>query len=878
MTFIYETYNTVSQSGFIDFRENIPSYITQNLKYPLRPYQEEAIGRYLYYKTDKNRAVPEQILYNMATGSGKTLLMAAVILEKYKQGERNFIFFVNNDNILTKTRDNFLENSSGKYLFTEKIVIDNQNVNIREVTDFSDSRDDSINIVFTTIQKLHLDLNTPRENRLSYEQFKDISVVMLADEAHHLNAGLSKSEKDDNTSWTNTIETIQKTAQKSSIFEFTATIDLSNPTLAQKYEKSLLFKYDLKEFRLDKYSKDVLFHLVDGSVNNRMLQAILISQFRKKIALKNGINLKPLVMFKSQKISESEGNLHSFLELLNRLTVEDIQNQRTLVSETEEQNNILKKALEYFESAGISDTDLISELQEDFRQERLLLVDGKNKNKNSLSLLNTLEQPENEIRAIFAVDMLNEGWDVLNLFDIVRLYDIRDGKTTKTGFVAGKTTNTEKQLIGRGARYYPFVIGNNVEEKYTRKFDENENNELRVIEQLHYHSANNPRYISELKQVLRESGIYDDQELEERQLKLKESFKKTRTYTDGVVWMNKRLSYQELAEGRQESLFDTSFIPKSFEVVLPSQGVHDIDAFDESLYISEPLASVSFKFGREIGNNIVRAAINRNKNFTFDNLQKAFLGLGSVSGFITMLSDIDVRVESQHKLVSDLTQADKLYITEQLLHHIEKDLISKEERFFGSDTFEKYQIKDLFEDNILRKYTIKKNSQAEFGLSQKNPAETNYYEDLDSFDWYAYDDNFGTDEEKLLVRLLKDLMSELEEKWTDIYLLRNEKAVRIYSFEKGKPFEPDFLMFANDKKTGNVSWQIFIEPKGSQFLDSENTFKNGKEGWKEEFLRQISERDEVRTLVDNDRYRIVGLPFFNEMVSKDEVKEKLRTL
>lgn len=878
MTFIYETYNTVSQSGFIDFRENIPSYITQNLKYPLRPYQEEAIGRYLYYKTDKNRAVPEQVLYNMATGSGKTLLMAAVILEKYKQGERNFIFFVNNDNILTKTRDNFLENSSGKYLFTDKIVIDNQNVNIREVTDFSDSRDDSINIVFATIQKLHLDLNTPRENRLSYEQFKDISVVMLADEAHHLNAGLSKSEKDDNTSWTNTIETIQQTAQKSSIFEFTATIDLSNPTLAQKYEKSLLFKYDLKEFRLDKYSKDVLFHLVDGSVKNRMLQAILISQFRKKIALKNGINLKPLVMFKSQKISESEGNLHSFLELLDHLTVEDIQNQRRLVSETEEQNNILKKALEYFETAGISDTDLISELQEDFRQERLLLVDGKNKNKNSLSLLNTLEQPENEIRAIFAVDMLNEGWDVLNLFDIVRLYDIRDGKTTKNGFVAGKTTNTEKQLIGRGARYYPFVIGNNVEEKYTRKFDENENNELRVIEQLHYHSANNPRYISELKQVLRESGIYDDQELEERQLKLKESFKKTRTYTDGVVWLNKRLSYQELAEGRQESLFDTSFIPKSFEVVLPSQGVHDIDAFDESLYVSEPLASVSFKFGKEIGNNIVRAAINRNKNFTFDNLQKAFLGLASVSGFINMLSDIDVRVESQHKLVSDLTPEDKLYITEQLLHHIEKDLISKEERFFGSDTFEKYQIKDLFEDNILRKYTIKKNSQAEFGLSQKNPAETNYYEDLDSFDWYAYDDNFGTDEEKLLVRLLKDLMSELEEKWTDIYLLRNEKAVRIYSFDKGKPFEPDFLMFANDKKTGNVSWQIFIEPKGSQFLDSENTFKNGKEGWKEEFLRQIFERDEAKTLIDDDRYRIVGLPFFNEEVSKNEVRERLREM
>lgn len=213
MPFIYETYDTVSRSGFKDFQADLPDYITKNLKHPLRPYQKEAIGRYLHYKTDTNRAIPEQVLYNMATGSGKTLLMAAVILEKYHQGERNFIFFVNNDNILTKTKDNFLESSSGKYLFANKIVMNGQIVSVREVADFSDSRDDSINIVFTTIQKLHQDLNTPRENRLSYEQFKDISVVMLADEAHHLNAGLSKSEKDDNNSWTSTIEAIQRTAK-----------------------------------------------------------------------------------------------------------------------------------------------------------------------------------------------------------------------------------------------------------------------------------------------------------------------------------------------------------------------------------------------------------------------------------------------------------------------------------------------------------------------------------------------------------------------------------------------------------------------------------------------------------------------------------------
>lgn len=880
MAFVYEIYKQASENGFIDFKASIPDYITQNLKFPLRPYQKEAVGRYLYYKRDeKNRKKPEQVLYNMATGSGKTLLMAAIILEKFKQGERNFIFFVNNDNILTKTRANFLPNEMGKYLFADKITIDNQVVGIREVTDFSDSQPDSINIVFTTIQKLHQDLNTPRENRLTYEQFEDLSLVLLADEAHHLNAGLGKKEKDENDSWTATIENIQSTARKSSLFEFTATIDLANPDIAKKYEKYLIFKYDLKEFRLDKYSKDVLFHLVDNELPTRMLQAIIISQYRKKIALKHGINLKPLVLFKSQKIAENKGNLEAFLDMLANLSVEQVQSQKNLTANSEEQKNILEKAFAFFEESGLSFQDLIEELQEDFRRERLLVIDGKNKTSNNLVELNTLELPSNEIRAIFAVDMLNEGWDVLNLFDIVRLYDIRDGKTTKNGFVAGNTTNAEKQLIGRGARYYPFVIDNQIEEKFTRKFDENENNELRVIEQLHYHSANNPRYISELKQVLRESGIFDDVNLEERELKLKESFKQTRTYTDGLVWMNKRLSYQEYVEQRQESLLDTSFIPSSFEVRLPTSSTRDFEAFSEDdVFATDSINTLNFEFGKEITSNIVRAAINRNKQYTFKNLQKAFFGLSGVSAFIEMLSKVNIIVESSLSQISELTADQKLYIAEQLLYSIEKDIVPTEERFYGSANFESVPVREVFEENILRKYTVNVNGNAEFGRSQKTKSETEIFENIDQLDWYAYDDNFGTSEEKYLVRAIRELMNDLQEKWSDIYLLRNEKAVKIYSFDEGRAFEPDFILLANDKKVGNTSWQIFIEPKGSQFLDSNNTFKNSKEGWKEKFLLQITERDDARTLLDDERYRIVGLPFFNNEMSREVVNSNLKDL
>ena len=715
MTFLYEVYNNASEGGFKDFKNEIPEYISSNLRHPLRPYQKEAIGRYLYYKNDeKNRVLPEQILYNMATGSGKTLLMAAIILEKYKQGERNFIFFVNNSNILTKTRDNFLGGiGSSKYLFTDKIVIDNQVVNIREVSDFSDSQKDSINIIFTTIQQLHGDLTEIKENNLSYEQFEDLSVVLLADEAHHLNAGLN--DKNEN-SWTNTIQNIQRSSEKSSLFEFTATIDLENKDIAKKYEKSLIYKYDLKAFRLDKYSKDVLFHLVDSDIETRMLQAIIISQLRKKIALKHGINLKPLVMFKSQKTGENKNNLTMFSEMLNSLNEENIIKQKQLINIQNGKNSILQKAFSYFEKENISNNDLIEELKEEFRAERLIIIDGKTKTSETLQKLNTLEKTENEVRAIFAVNMLDEGWDVLNLFDIVRLYDTRDGKTTKNGFKPGATTNSEKQLIGRGARYYPFVL-DSIDEKYTRKFDNNEANELRVIEQLHYHSANNPKYISELKQVLRESGIYDDVALVERELKLKESFKKTRTYTHGVVWMNKRLSYSEYVQRQQQSLLDMVYIQKSYEVILPTQSITDLEVFsDEDVINISPRERINFKFN-EISSNVVRHAINRNKNFTFNNLQKYFYGLASTEKFIEMLNDIDVTVESHYTDFKELTQDDKLYVIEEILKKIADGFIEVEDRYYGSDKFEPYPIKKMFSDKIIRKYTVNYAGDKETGIS-----------------------------------------------------------------------------------------------------------------------------------------------------------------
>ena len=74
--FLYERLDAASSMGFL--KREVPDNVAQNLnpKYELRPYQVEAFARFLYcYKNDfPNKAYP-LFLFNMATGSGKTLII-----------------------------------------------------------------------------------------------------------------------------------------------------------------------------------------------------------------------------------------------------------------------------------------------------------------------------------------------------------------------------------------------------------------------------------------------------------------------------------------------------------------------------------------------------------------------------------------------------------------------------------------------------------------------------------------------------------------------------------------------------------------------------------------------------------------------------------
>ena len=61
----------------------------------------------------------------------------------------------------------------------------------------------------------------------------------------------------------------------------------------------------------------------------------------------------------------------------------------------------------------------------------------------------------------------------------------------------------------------------------------------------------------------------------------------------------------------------------------------------------------------------------------------------------------------------------------------------------------------------------------------------------------------------------------MEEKYKNIYLLRNERHFAIYDFEQGRPFEPDFVLFLEEDNGVLTTYQEFIEPKGI-FLQKED--------------------------------------------------------
>ncbi len=845
--------NIISKQDFID--KTTPSFISINLnkKFIIRKYQKEAISRFKYYLNSyQGKKTPIHLLFHMATGSGKTLLMAADILYLYSLGYRNFIFFVNSTNIIRKTQSNFLDKSSIKYLFADKIVFNNKEIEVKEVENFEAANPTNINIIFTTIQGLHVRLNTPQENSITYEEFKNLKVVFLSDEAHHINtltkSKLGKEEQEEAKSWEYTVSKIFNSNSQNILLEYTATVELSHPSVARKYADKIVYQYTLKDFREDGFSKDVQLLQSDWEKNNRALQAVILSQYRRKVAEKNKIPLKPVILFKSKQIKDSEDFEQQFYKVIKELKVSDIQKIKA-----GSVNGIMKTVFDYFTNNKITINNLIKEIREDFAKEKCLIINSRADSEEKQIIVNSLEDYHNEIRVVFTTNMLNEGWDVLNLFDIVRLYETRDSKSNK----AGGTTISEAQLIGRGARYFPFQIESQ-QEKDKRKYDKYLNNELRILEELHYHSLTDSRYIAELRSELVNIGITPDNRII-KTVSIKDNIKKTNFWDNGLIFTNKKekkdySNVKSIKDIAQNTLFKFKVrTGQSFE-----SGI-----FEDEQSQTQELKKKTIKLN-SIEAHILRKALDKIDFYYFNNLNYFFPNIKSVYEFITSgdyAGLIEIELSARNGKLDNLTNLDKFEIALTILKELASKILTDNKEFIGTKVFWGQNIKILAKTKTLE--ILMGGEDKEYGRAMSETLNDDLRLDLNTQNWYMYDDNYGTSEEKYLIQFIRYAISDLQKKYQDVYLLRNERLFKIFRFSDGQAIEPDFVLFLREKGgESTISYQLFIEPKGNRGLIEDK--------WKEDFLREIETEFQVDTLFEKDRLKLIGLPFYNEQNTKQE--------
>ncbi|ADI35452.1 type III restriction enzyme [Helicobacter pylori v225d] len=754
-------------------------------------------------------------MFEMATGSGKTLVMAGLILECYKQGYQNFIFFVNSTSILEKTKLNFIDSTSSKYLFSENININDENTEIKSINHLNESQASAINIYFSTIQGLFSLFTKVKENAISIEDLKDQKLVFLADEAHHLNTEtkkkLSDAESSEKRNWESVVKLALEQNKDNLLLEFSATIP-NEKSVKDKYKNLKVITYTLKEFSEDKFCKNIYsLSYENKELETRFLGACVSSLYKELLAQHHNIgNFKPCILFKSERIEDSKENqecFNTFLENLSPLDLENFFNHS--------RNAFFKDAKNFFDKQHYT-PNLAALLQTKFKKSVQINTNNEKELEKSMLLLNSLEDRQNPKRVIFSVDKLNEGWDVLNLFDIVRLKN----KASQ------KDTTKDAQLIGRGARYYPFSYNDlkpSQIEFYQRKFDLF--NPLSALERLDYHAIYDSEFIAKLNNELQDLGLGFVNEKQTIPLTPTKRFKCY--YASNTKDKNKNLfnkDYTGPVEVKLQSLHVPLF---AFGVREKKVDFKEENKGDTTYYKNLALG--------EIPLNYFLKALNL-KNLDFKTLKKAFKepAFNNKVGFIKRyISPLKTNFHKNQKFDDNkILLKLAVYIIENL-----KDTLLKEQ--------DKYDVSAL--------------ELKEFETHNRSLSASELEKDIPLYEWLLFKDmrKLDSDLERKFLDFINNHKEVLDKKFKEWCVLRNDHFTELKVFCKiensdyVQGFEPDFILFAQTHSDEFLGFTCYMEAKG-EHLKHSNALK-------EKFLEKL---ENAALKSHNKKLDLKGLPFF----------------
>lgn len=756
-------------------------------------------------------------MFEMATGSGKTLVMAGLILECYKQGYQNFIFFVNSTSILEKTKLNFTDSTSSKYLFSENIHINDENTEIKSINNLNESHNNAINIYFSTIQGLFSLFTKAKENAITLEDLKDQKLVFLADEAHHLNTEtkkkLSDAESSEKRNWESVVKLALEQNKDNLLLEFSATIP-KEKSVEEKYKNLKVATYTLKEFSEDKFCKNIYsLSYENKELETRFLGACVSSLYKELLAQHHNIeNFKPCILFKSERIEDSKENQEHFNTFLENLSPLDLENFFHY-----SRNAFFKDAKNFFDKQKYT-PNLVAFLQTKFKKSTQINTNNEKELEKGMLLLNSLEDRDNPKRVIFSVDKLNEGWDVLNLFDIVRLKN----KASQ------KDTIKDAQLIGRGARYYSFSYNDfkpSRIEFYQRKFDFS--NPLSTLERLDYHAIYDSEFIAKLKKELQDLGL-GLIEKEKTTIPLTPTKRFKCYYASNKRDKNKNLfnkDYSDPVEAKLKSLHVPLF---AFDVREKKVDFKEENKGNTTYYISHTLDKIPI--------NYFLKALNL-KNLDFKTLKKAF-----------KKHAFNNKVEFIERYVSSL-----------------KTNFHKNQKFDNNEILLKlavYIIGNL-KDTLLKeqdKYEVSALELKEFETHNKSLSASEWEKDIPLYEWLLFKDmrKLDSDLERGFLDFINDHKEVLDKKFKEWCVLRNDHftELKVFCNIENSPyyaqgFEPDFILFAQTHSDEFLGFTCYMEAKGEHLKHSN--------AWKKEFLEML----ENATLKShNKKLDLKGLPFF----------------
>lgn len=438
--------------------------------------------------------------YEMATGSGKTMLMGATVyyLNKYHNVKNFLIVTPSSTEIYKKTIRNFTKGTN-ETVWNDEVPFKFNLITGDNYKDTKDlfTTDTDANIFIFNIDKFGTNATQTKKqwegsdwkdkegNTISLLEFlSQNDLVIITDEAHHAQSRKAKQ--------------VINAFHPLAVIEFTATAVETERSQAKK-NQTIVYKYDIKRFLEDKYGKKVRVLALPGQESKtkgkktelsdlekyKLLTFFLVHLVKKK-ALNSDVkcrDLKPIgfVKVKNEIAFAEKVELYIKTVLATDTEILEVILEKAKAEDTETTNLIL----EMFESDYNSDTTVLLKDIDKVAQTSILLHSKSDK----LVKKQFDDIQKNNVEIVIFIDMLNEGIDMPNIYSMVIINDTPSEFKTSV-----------KQIVGRGVRL----------NKLQRDYDEVEDNDLLThTEKLHIVCDKGASFEEVVLQIQQEFGLND---------------------------------------------------------------------------------------------------------------------------------------------------------------------------------------------------------------------------------------------------------------------------------------------------------------------------------------------------------------------------------